>query len=127
MIMTLEEFKSKRNKSKNHKYGAVRCESNGIKFPSKLEMHCHQTLSSLKNSGKILFFLRQIPFDLPGGYIHRVDFCVFTTKKVLFIESKGRDMPLGKLKRQQVEELFNVEIFVVKSSEQIHEIIVSLK
>lgn len=106
-----------------HKYGAIACERDGIKFPSKLERNCFDKLKSLQNQGKIRMLIRQIPFDLPGGFKHVVDFCVFTAEHVLFIESKGRDLPIGKLKRLQVEELNDIPIYVVKDSSEIEKII----
>lgn len=97
-----------------HKFGAVRCERNGKKFPSKLEAKCYSELRERQNKGEILFFLRQVPFDLPGNCKHCIDFCVFFSNgSVEFIEAKGRDLPLGKLKRNQVEEIFGIEVHVV--------------
>lgn len=105
-----------------HKYGAKRSESDGISFPSKLERDCYNYLNSLKAEGKILFFLRQVPFDLPSNKarrVHRVDFMVFTLDSVILIESKGRDLEAGKLRRELTESLFNVDINVVKSVKQL--------
>lgn len=106
-----------------HKFGSQRCEKDGIKFPSKLERNCYSVLKDLESTGVILFFLRQIPFDLPGGYIHRVDYCVFTKNSVIFIEAKGKDLTVGKMKRTQVEDLYGVSIFLAFKPEQIYKII----
>jgi hypothetical protein len=35
-----------------HKYGAIACERDGIKFPSKLERNCFDKLKSLKSQGQ---------------------------------------------------------------------------
>lgn len=106
-----------------HKYSAKACERDGIKFPSKLERNCFDKLKSLKSQGKIRMFLRQAQFDIPGGFKHFVDFCVFTDDHVLFIESKGRDLPMGRLKRLQVEELFDISIHVVKDPSEIEKVL----
>jgi hypothetical protein len=106
-----------------HKYGAQKCEADGIKFPSKLERNCYQALKRLQNDGKVLFFLRQIPFDLPGNLIHRIDFQVFLPDDVLFIESKGRDLPIGKMKRLQVEDLYKVKVHIATKPSDIIDII----
>jgi hypothetical protein len=106
-----------------HKYGAKRCERDGIKFPSKLERGCYDVLMSQKDKGLVLFVIRQIPFDLPGGAVHKIDYCVFTKENVIFIEAKGRDLAMGKMKRLQVEELYNVTIHVVTEPSQIYRII----
>lgn len=97
-----------------HKFGAIPCERDGKKFPSKLEAKCYSELKERQRNGEILFFLRQVPFDLPGSSKHCIDFCVFFSNGIVeFIEAKGRDLPLGKLKRNQVEELFGIEIHVI--------------
>lgn len=102
-----------------HKFNAKRCESDDIKFPSLLERNCYLTLKKMQEDEKILFFLRQIPFDLAGKSKHQIDYCVFTKEEVFFIEAKGRDLPLGKLKRNQVEDIYNIKIFVVKNAFEI--------
>ena len=106
-----------------HKFRAKPTEHNGIKFPSKLEAACYQSLITMQKNGHILFFIRQVPFDLPGKSRHMIDFCVFTDEHVIFIEAKGRDLPLGRLKRQQVEELYPIRVHVVKSGLEIHEVV----
>lgn len=84
-----------------------------------LERSCYLKLKKLKEESRILFFLRQIPFDLPGGMRHVVDFCVFLKDEVKFLEAKGRDLAIGKLKRLQVEDIYNIPIEIVKNSNEI--------
>lgn len=58
--------------------------------------------------------MRQVGFDLPGGARHFIDYVLFYVDgTVEFVEVKGRDLPMGKLKREQVEALYPVEIKVV--------------
>jgi hypothetical protein len=106
-----------------HKFHAISCEREGKKFPSKLERDCYVRLKKLQEEKKILFFLRQVPFDLPGKSKHNIDYCVFTPENVIFIEAKGRDLPMGALKRKQVEELYGINIFVVKDAWAINEVV----
>ena len=101
-----------------HKYGAIACERDGRKFPSKLERSVYDRLKLLQKAGEIRFFLMQVPFHLPQGK-HVVDFCVFTDEHVIFLESKGRDTPLGKLKRETTENLYDIDIHVVKNALEI--------
>lgn len=108
-----------------HKFHAVRCERDNKKFPSKLERSCYDILISLKEKKQILFFLRQVPFDLPGGHKHSIDYCVFTPENVIFIEAKGRDLPVGKIKREQVQDIYNINIFIVKKANEIYEVVQS--
>lgn len=108
---------------KNSKYRAVKSEYNGIKFPSKLEMNCYKALEELKNQGKLKYVIRQAPFDLPGGYRHYIDFLAVTgTNKNVFIESKGRDLSTGKMKRKQVESIYGINVHVVTKASEIKDI-----
>lgn len=112
-------------KKLNNKYKARVSYCDNIRFPSMLERNCYVKLKDLQNKGKILFFLRQIPFDLPGGFKHIVDYQVFTEGDVLFIEAKGKELPMWNLKSAQVEEIFNVQIHVAKKPEDIDQILSS--
>ena len=106
-----------------HKFNAIRCEYDGQKFPSLLEKRCYIVLKKLRESGKILFFLQQIPFHIGGGKKHFVDFLVFTPSGALFIESKGRDLEVGKLKRLIASDLNNLTIHVVKDCKELYPLI----
>jgi len=110
-----------------HKYGAISCERDSIKFPSKLERACYDYLKELQNAGSIRMFLRQIRFDLLGGGKHIVDYCLFTEENVVFIEAKGRDLPLGKLKRKSAEALYDVDIHIAKKVSDIDDILKKVK
>ena len=94
-----------------HKYHAVRTELDGIKFPSKKEALYYQRLKNLKRAGEVVFFLRQVPFYLPGGVKYVVDFQVFYADgSVAFIDVKGMRTATYKAKKKMVEALFPVEI-----------------
>ncbi len=96
-----------------HKFNAKPCEADGKKFPSKLERSYYNQLKLRQASGEVLFFLRQIPFDIPGGkYV--TDFAVFLNSgDVEFVDTKGMDTPMSKLKRKAVEQLYPVTIKIV--------------
>lgn len=110
-------------KPKGNKYHAVRTGH----YASKKEAEYADQLAFEQKLGSVSFWLEQVPFRLPGGYIHRLDFVVFkvmtlTIKGVTadtgifgiqFVEVKGRDLPMGKLKRKQVEEVYHITIEVV--------------
>ena len=99
---------------KSHKHHAVLTECDGIKFSSKKEARYYQELRARQHIGEVKFFLMQVPFRLPGGAKHLLDFAEFWTDgTVHFVEVKGRDLPMGKLKRHQVEELYGIKIVVV--------------
>lgn len=86
---------------------------NGIRFPSKLQAkHCQQ-LDLLKAGGIVKFYLREIRFDLPGGTHHRLDWLVvLMDERLVWAESKGRDLRPGQIKRRQVEEIYGITIRV---------------
>jgi hypothetical protein len=107
----------------SHKYGATRTKREGKSFPSKLEANCFSALQSLKNSGKLLFFLCQVPVDIGAGLTHRVDFFAFSETDCWFIEAKGRDLEAGRMRRQLAQEILGVEIHVVHDPKEIYAII----
>jgi hypothetical protein len=96
-----------------HKFRAKPSEADGIIFASKKEMGYYRELLLRKKSGEVLFFLRQVPFHLPGNVRHVIDFVEFWSDgTVHVVEVKGYDTPMGKLKRKQVEDIFPVTIEV---------------
>jgi len=98
-----------------HKFRAIPITLDGIRFDSKKEGAFYSKLKLMKKAGEVLFFLRQIPFQLPGQTKYFVDFQVFYTNGTIeFIDVKGVETENFKLKKRQVEELYPVEIKVVK-------------
>lgn len=97
-----------------HKFHAKRCERDGKKFPSKAERAFYDKLCLLKRSGEVLFFLRQVPFELPGDTVYRADFMVFYldgTAKV--IDVKGVETPEFKIKKRLLEETYPITLEIV--------------
>ena len=91
-----------------HKFKAVSCERDGKKFPSKLERRYYDHLKIRQASGEVVFFLRQVAFDLPGSVRYVCDFQVFLADgTVNFIDTKGRDTPMSIAKRKMVESLLS--------------------
>jgi hypothetical protein len=91
----------------------------GITFKSKKEASKCAELDLCKLAGEIKGYLMQVAFTLPGKtpsgrpIRHYVDFGVIELDdRVTWIEMKGRDLELGRLKRSQVEELFGITIQV---------------
>jgi len=101
-------------KTIRHKFNAVRCESDGKKFPSLLEKNYYNQLVFRQKAGDIVFFLRQISFDLPGNVHYRADFQIFNNDGTIdFVDTKGKDTPISIAKRKMVEELYPVKIKIV--------------
>ena len=101
-------------KQNKNKYHAVPVEVDNMRFDSKLEARYYERLKMAAYSGDLVYFLRQVPFHLPGKTIYRCDFQIFWRDGVVtYIDVKGKDTPMSKLKRKQVEELYPVKIDLV--------------
>lgn len=97
-----------------HKYGAKPTTKDDIRFDSKAEAAYYSQLK-IRLNHDVLFFLRQVPFDLPGGVKYRADFVLFMKDgNVEIIDVKGMDTPMSKMKRKQVEDLYPIEIKLAK-------------
>ena len=112
------------NVPKENKFHSELAEAHQLKFQSKKERRFYLELICRKKAGEIRYFLRQVGFDLPGVYEdklgrkrrarHFVDFGVCEKDGTMtWYEVKGRDLPEGKLKRVQVEEIYQIKIVVV--------------
>ena len=85
----------------------------GIKFRSKKEATYYQKLRMLWDMKKISYFLMQVPFCLPGGVKHFLDFMIVNKDGTIeYVEVKGRDLPMGKAKRKMVEDIYKITIRV---------------
>lgn len=90
-----------------HKFNAVATERDGIKFASKREAKCYDDLVLQQKAGTVLFFLRQVPIHLPGGTKLVVDFVVFYTDgNVRFVDAKGMETDVFKVKKREVEAIY---------------------
>jgi hypothetical protein len=96
---------------KRHKYRvapAEQREADGIRFDSKKERARYIELKRLRDETKeVVFFLRQVPFDLPGNTKYRVDFVVWWADGgTTFEDVKGMRTAMYKMKKKQVEDLY---------------------
>jgi len=107
-----------RKRFHKHKFGAVRTERDGKKFPSKLEARYYDKLVKDVADGHVIFFLRQVGFDLTGGVRYFADFMVFKTDgDIEIIDCKGQKTPMSNLKVKQVETLYPVTIKIVTAKD----------
>lgn len=94
-----------------HKYNAKKTDVDGIRFDSKKEAKYYQELKLRQMAGEVVFFLRQVPFYLPGGVTYRVDFQEFHADgTVHFTDVKGMRTQSFIAKKKIVENLYPVEI-----------------
>jgi len=96
--------------SKPSKYHAIICEADGIKFRSKKERARYLELTVLKQGGEC-WFLRQVPFYLPGNTKYVLDFMIFWKDgKVTYEDVKGKRLASFIRSKKQVEALYPVVI-----------------
>jgi hypothetical protein len=112
LIKSSGQKKEKEEKpSKYHVRPQAERRYNGILFASVKEMDYYKDLELLIKAGEMRFFLRQVPFDLPGGVKYKVDFVEFRKDgSVRFVDVKGMETPMFKVKRKQVEACYLVKI-----------------
>lgn len=69
----------------------------------------------MQEQGIVSYFLRQVPFDLPGGVRYLVDFMLaYQNGSIVYVDCKGYDTPLSIAKRKIVEDIYPVKIIIVK-------------
>ena len=97
--------------SPRSKFRAVPCKIDGIRFDSQKEGTYYLELKLRVCRGDVLFFTMQTAFHLPGGVKHRLDFVEYwSDRTVHFVDVKGYDTPMGRLKRKQVEAIYPITI-----------------
>lgn len=105
-------------KINKHKFKSKPVYDDGQHFPSTLEWSYYKHLKMLICAGEVIFFLRQVPFHLPGGVKYVVDYQIFNTDgSVRFVDVKGMETSEFKLKVKIVQNLYPVEIEIVKKGD----------
>jgi hypothetical protein len=93
------------------KYGNHPTTVDGIRFDSKREARYYERLKLEKAAGVVRYFLRQVPMHLPGGTRYVVDFLiVMPGGSIRYVDVKGRDTPISKLKRREVQHHYGIEV-----------------
>ncbi len=110
--------------ARKSKYDNVPTEVDGYRFASKLEAKYYVELELRRKAGEVLYYLRQVPFHLPGGVIYRVDFQIFSPApahcddprllQVEYVDTKGTDTQDSKNKIKLVQALYGVKIEIVR-------------
>ncbi len=110
-----EQVAKAKAKGKSHKYSATAVVIDGIRFDSKREGRYYTQLKLRIDAGEVFYFHRQVPIQLPGGVTYRVDFLEFWADgSIHYVDVKGFETPEFKMKKKMVEDLFPIEIEVVK-------------
>lgn len=109
-VLTITSVRQQRR----NKFGAVVTYVDGIRFDSKREAGVYEQLRLRQAAGEIRYFLRQVPLHLPGGTKLVVDFLVVELDgRIRYIDAKGRQTPVFRLKKREVEHHYPVEIELV--------------
>ncbi|MBB4126244.1 hypothetical protein GGR77_001534 [Xanthomonas translucens] len=98
---------------RRNKYGNVATTVDGIRFDSKKEARYYEQLKLRQAGGEVHFWLRQVPVHLPGGTRYVIDFLVFLhSGAVQFVDVKGRETAVFKLKKREVEHHYPIRILL---------------
>jgi hypothetical protein len=104
--------KPRADQSATSKYRNAKLKINGITFDSILEGAYYLELEADLKAGKIEYYLRQVPFRLPGGVAYWCDFMVVPSSWVpaRWIDVKGHRTQTFINKVKQVQALYPVVI-----------------
>lgn len=102
------------------KYGAIKTEVDGIIFHSKRESEYYRQYKILEKAGKLdnLKLQPVFPIIINDQKICKVildfSFRELPGGKVRFIDCKGLDTAISRLKRKLVEALYNIKVEIVR-------------
>lgn len=88
----------------------------GIRFDSKREARYYEQLKIRVAAGEVAYFLRQVPLYLPGGTRYVVDFVLFYADpehSPEYVDVKGRETQVFRMKKREVEHHFPIRILCV--------------
>jgi hypothetical protein len=107
--MNLNDYKHYLKKP--NKYSAKRTMIDGIHFHSKKEANYYCQLKLAQKSGELIKFEQQVSFEICKGRKYVVDFIEYWKDlTVNYIDVKGYDTPLSKLKRAIIEDKYGIKI-----------------
>ena len=94
-----------------NKYNATKAQVDGITFDSKKEANYCIGLKQQQRAGVVLYFHRQVRFDLPGNTAYRVDFQIFYPGgAVRYVDVKGHKTKEFIRDKKQVEATYPITI-----------------
>jgi hypothetical protein len=101
---------------KKSKFKNKRCQSAcGKWFDSQLERDYYYQLLLRWKAGDILWFVRQVTFELEGGVKYRADFVVVTAAGVEVVDTTGVMTQVKANKLKQVKARYGIEVQIVRS------------
>ena len=99
-----------------HKFRAVATIHDGRRFDSKREAAHAAHLDMCKRTGMLLHYHRQVPIELPGGNVYRVDFlCFWADRTCTYEEVKGMETQAWKIKERLLREAYpHIDLKVIR-------------
>lgn len=88
--------------------------ADGKRFDSKLERDYYEQLLLRWKAGDVLWFVRQVTFELEGGVKYRCDFLVVTVTGVEVIDTTGVMTSVKKNKLRQMKARFGIDVQLVR-------------
>lgn len=110
----LASAREAKGKAQRSKYGAVKVKVDGILFDSKKESRYYEQLKLRQSAGDILRFHRQVPIDLEGGVVYKLDFLVvYPDGRLEYVDVKGLKTKEFRIKQRQVKARHGIELVLV--------------
>jgi Protein of unknown function (DUF1064) len=100
------------NEKRKTKFGAIKCEIDGLTFASKAEGKRYKDLMLLYKAKKISKPILQYEFELNAGIKYRCDFLYICleTRKFTVEDVKGFKTTEYKLKKKLMKKVYGIEI-----------------
>lgn len=89
--------------------------ADGKRFDSKIERDYYEQLLLRWKAGDILWFVRQVTFELEGGVDYRADFLVVTPAGVEVVDTTGLMTQVKANKLKQVRARYGIDVQIVRS------------
>lgn len=98
-------------RAKGRKYKNVPTYVDDQRFDSMMEARYYQLLVARWQRGEILWFTRQVPFQLPGAVTYRCDFFVaLVGGGIDVVDVKGVLTDVSRIKIRQVEHIYKIKV-----------------
>lgn len=88
--------------------------ADGKRFDSQLERDYYEQLVLRWKAGDILWFVRQVTFELEGGVKYRADFVVVTSTGVDVVDTTGVMTPAKRNKLKQMKARYGIDVRLVR-------------
>jgi hypothetical protein len=119
MRMSLKDYQALTGQKKENKYHAQPMVVDGFRFDSTAEALYYKVLLMKVKTKEVKYFVRQVPFHIPGNTRLVIDFMVFDVdggETVIDVKG-GKPTYAWTIKRKAVEALYPVSINIIQKKE----------